>query len=274
MGWIDMVDIMIYYKSYRIIDGKPQWVITDENCNIIKNPTKEQLKIAIFDNSRNNSKYNRRTCCDCGNSETYIRPDGIPQWYSCECDKINCTRYLCKYCWSNDYQHNTSYSSYNIAKLFADWRNGNLDPSSTSGKGFIGQQIAAKRYDVEDCNLIMDNFHFYIDLSKISEHGYCEVKISSLYARNGQWQFHTDRIQEYDNLFAICMDKNWPWKSVERVYMIPWEIVVNREKGTVTITKNSYRGPGRYDEFMIDEKSFNDAYHKIKLENCKVLRKR
>lgn len=33
------------YKSYRIIDGKPRWIIVDENGNIVnKNPTKEELK--------------------------------------------------------------------------------------------------------------------------------------------------------------------------------------------------------------------------------------
>lgn len=36
---------MIYYKSYRIIDGKPRWVIIDDNGNIInKNPAKGELK--------------------------------------------------------------------------------------------------------------------------------------------------------------------------------------------------------------------------------------
>ena len=36
---------MIKYKSNRIIDGKPRWIITDENGKIInRNQTKEELK--------------------------------------------------------------------------------------------------------------------------------------------------------------------------------------------------------------------------------------
>lgn len=33
------------YKSYRIINGKPRWVIVDENGNIVnRNPTEDELK--------------------------------------------------------------------------------------------------------------------------------------------------------------------------------------------------------------------------------------
>jgi hypothetical protein len=36
---------MVYYKSYRIIDGKPKWVLEDEDGNIInRNPCKVELK--------------------------------------------------------------------------------------------------------------------------------------------------------------------------------------------------------------------------------------
>lgn len=40
---------MVYYKSYRIIGGKPKLVIVDEDNNIIKNPTKEQKKDVILE---------------------------------------------------------------------------------------------------------------------------------------------------------------------------------------------------------------------------------
>jgi hypothetical protein len=42
-----MVDI--YYRSYHIVDNKPKWVITNEDGNIIRNPTKEQRKLAVLD---------------------------------------------------------------------------------------------------------------------------------------------------------------------------------------------------------------------------------
>lgn len=40
---------MLYYKSYRIIEGKTKLVFFDENENIIERPTKEQMNIAIND---------------------------------------------------------------------------------------------------------------------------------------------------------------------------------------------------------------------------------
>lgn len=156
----------------------------------------------------------------------------------------------------------------NIMKV--DWRKGNLDPKSAVGKGFIGQQIVAKTFGIEDCNLKMKNFNFYIDLSKISGYGYGEVKIASLDMTNDIWYFDTDREQYYDILFLVCMDENWPWKNVERIYAIPWEVVGYRKK--IGIYNNPSRG-GWYKEFRIDEKSFNDTYHNMNLTNCKVLRK-
>lgn len=45
---------MTYYKSYRIIDGKPRWVIVDENRKIINRiPSKEVITtktISIYKN--------------------------------------------------------------------------------------------------------------------------------------------------------------------------------------------------------------------------------
>lgn len=266
---------MIYYKSVRCIDGKVIWVIEDEHGNISRNPTKDQLKIAICDN-RKRSEIIMYICCVCGADKTYCSND-YEQWYDCKCGKKDCTKHLCKNCWSKDYQKNNPNSHDNTRKLATDWRTGNLDPLSTNGKGFIGQQIVAIKYGAEDCNLKMDNFRFYIDLSKISGYGYSEVKTSSLGIKSGQYMFHTHRPQEYDTLFLVCMDHNEPWKDVNRVYAIPWEVVVNRGKGNIVITRDSSRGTW-YDDpkkgYRLDEKPFNDIYHGMKLENCKVLRKR
>lgn len=50
-------------------------------------------------------------------------------------------------------------------------------PLSSIGKGFIGQQIISRTYKIDDCNLKMDNFNFYIDLTKDAKYGYGEVKL-------------------------------------------------------------------------------------------------
>lgn len=240
----------MYYKSVRIINGKPKWVINDDHGNIIdRNPTIELLNSFDVYNRRKGYLPRNKICCWCGSIETYK-----DHWYLCGYNKKGCTKCLCYAC------HHGS-----------DWRTGNLDPLSNTGKGFIGQQIVAITYGVEDCNLKMNNFHFYIDLSKISEYGYCEVKIGSLNIMEDQWSFGTRRYQEYDTLLALCMDNKEPWVDVKRSYAFPWEVVGNRK--SITITKNPKFGTQWYEESRIDSKPFNATYHNMKLINCRVLRK-
>lgn len=197
-----------------------------------------------------------RKCCNCGGSKTYIKPDGRYSWYSCQCHDEDCTKYLCEKCYK---------------KSFTDWRNGNLDPSSNSGKGFIGSRIVANTYKMEDCSIVKDNFHFYIDLFKRGGYGYVEVKTSSLDKIREIWNFNTARQQEYENIFLVCMDIYWPWKRVERIYIIPWEVVGYRTG--IAITKNPSKGNQWYEEFRTNEIPFNETYHRMKLENCDILRK-
>lgn len=74
-----------------------------------------------------------------------------------------------------------------------------------------------------------------------------------------------------DTFFFVCMDRSKPWKNVERVYVIPKDIVIKRS--SITIYKNPSRSAW-YEDFRIDERPFNDVYHNMSLGNCKVLKKR
>ncbi len=49
--------------------------------------------------------------------------------------------------------------------------------------------------------------------------------------------------------------------------------MTNRGRTGITITKNPSKGVQWYEEFRIEEKPFNEIYHNMKLENCKILRK-
>lgn len=62
------------YKSYRYIDGKARWVIKDNDFNVIKNPTKEQITSAIIGNPP-------KKCCKCGSDKTYVDSFGRSQWF-------------------------------------------------------------------------------------------------------------------------------------------------------------------------------------------------
>ena len=60
------------YKSYRIIDEKPRWIIVDENENIInKNPDKDKLKL-LPEIPREIYKIKRK-----GEGQTYTTNKGV-----------------------------------------------------------------------------------------------------------------------------------------------------------------------------------------------------
>lgn len=157
-----------------------------------------------------------------------------------------------------------------------DWRNGNLDPLSPIGKGFIGQQIISRTYKIDDCNLKMDNFNFYIDLSRGTKYGYGEVKIATLNVKNNWWIFNVRIGQKFDTLFLLCMDNNEPWRDVERAYAIPYLQIAGEYRIYIHRDLSKLKRHSRYEyleQFRIDAILFNDTYHNMKLENCKVLRK-
>lgn len=251
-----------YYRSYRIVGGKPKWVLIDECNNIIEhNPTKEQINLSIDERYIPKSS---RMCCKCGKDETtknnwYKYRDKIGKWDN--------KSYICHKCHMNDY--NSTYDD--DRKITSKWRNGRLDPASLSGKGFIGQQIVSQTYGVEDCNLKMENFNFYVDLNKITGYGYSDVKTSSF--DGYRWHF-ADMVRKCDTFFFVCMDNNWPWKNVMRMYAIPcWEIFGESNihiYGNFRISRSKWK---YIEEFRIDKKPFNYTYHNMRLENCKVLKR-
>lgn len=248
----------VYYKSYRVIDGKPRWVTTDEDGNINKNPTIEQLKLAIYDKSRNKKSRIGCKCCKCGRTDTYIKRDGTPVWRSCVCDRPGCTRILCAWC--NWKEENRKYKP-------GDWRSGELDRYSPPGKGFVGAQTVAKTLGLDDCNIIMDNFCFYVDLSKHSIYGYVEVKTSSFDIERRYWKCANVGTHKFDTLIIICMDQYKPWKNVLRIYAILANELMSQD--SVSIGANG----SKWDKFRIDEKPFNDTYHKMDIKKCNILKK-
>lgn len=253
---------MTIYKSVRIIDGVPKWIISDQHSNIVdRDPTNEKLRSAVVEKysklKRHDSK--PKLCCICGNNN-----DVRKRYYDDNGNWDGESR-LCDNCYTN--------INYNyIQKMLAGFRNGNLDPLSTVGKGFIGQQIIAKKYNVDDCNLKMDNFHFYVDLSKISGFGYCEVKISGLHGK--LWKAELGMEHKFDTVFVLCMDKNVPWIDIERAYVIPESKLYGEARINIYKDFSNMRSRFKWvDKFRVDEKDFNDIYHTMKLENCKILRK-
>lgn len=249
---------MKIYKAWRMPGNgeKPRWMLVDENEKIInKNPTKDQLKLAIL------GKFPKiRRCCLCQSHETYQKND-IQQWHKHKCGEYNCTRYLCDRCYKRDPN-----SYHGIIKSMRDHRNKRLDKDSTTGKGFIGQQIIAKILGVEDCNIKTNNFHSIIDAYDHIKYKRIQVKTVH-FNKYGRWTIgHI--MYNFDTLFIICMNNDF--NNIERVYIIPAQEIKNRGIYSVSIYSSVHRNSW-YENFRVDQRPYNKILHNMKIEDCPVL---
>jgi len=197
-----------------------------------------------------------RVCCVCKKHTTYVDSRGWKQWYKHKCDKKDCTGYLCKQCWDK-YDDDSSHS---IIKGMTKSRLGQLTLYDTYGKGIIGAQTVANTLGVDDYSIIIDNFCYYVDLSKHSEYGYVEVKTMSLNVLHRQWVSGKIRHSNFDTLFLICMDQYEPWRNILEVYAIPRKNVGERIQ--ITIRKDSSK-TAQYDRFRIDKEPYNKTFHNL-----------
>lgn len=251
------------FKSLRIIDGRPKWVLINENGDIVnRNPTKEQIENAKFEYSNfyRIHRFKGRKCRKCGNDISDPSRDNHGTRYLDDKGNWDGKSWLCNCCYMKDYNKDRNDN--------ADWRTGNLSRYSPSGKGFIGAQIVARTLGVDDCNIIMDNFNFYIDLGKHSKYGYIEVKTATLDIECGEWSFILNLWKQ----ILVCMDQYEPWKNVKKLYAISYGYVINNKGITITDITSKY-SKLKWERFKIDEKPFDDTYHKMDIKRCKVLRK-
>lgn len=233
-------NIIVCYKSYRYIDGKARWIITDENNNIInKSPTVEQLKNAIIDPKRNKSEPTRnlenRRCYKCGNNITYVDSAGNHHWYVVR-NEDTCWKdtYMCSICYYR-YHHNLPDSYDNLIKSMADCRIGNVDTYSSQGIFIMAQAVVANVHKIEDLNIKKDNFGWYIDMEN-KEYGKIDVKSSKLHSQKYidlkgnistycAWNFPTRRKIDCDTYICIGFNKDLTY--IEAVWTIPNEGWIN-----------------------------------------------
>jgi len=242
-----------YYKSYRITNGKPGWIVIDEDYNKILSPTRDRLKTAKLGNPP-------KKCCKCGNTETYVHPDGYEHWYSHKCDKKNCTGYLCQTCWSAYDIENNPNNQNNMMRSMANVRNCQLDIYSTSGKGFIIEAIIAKERHIKIYNIEIDNFSARFDLYD-QEYRRIQSKSPSLNEGLMRWDASFGMYHNFDALFLSCMDKDR--KNIERLYIIPESELYGDVH--LSIYMGSLKYPW-YENFRVDEKTkdrYNNSYNDL-----------
>lgn len=248
---------MVHYKSYRIVDGKPRWVVEDGNGNIDKCPAK-------IDNRRKKRIPKDRKCFLCGKKETYVSKNGKEYWFTYKDEK-----FLCIDCHNHQDENSGNYWK----KINALRRNKKLHKNTTQGKGLRIEQIFVSYLGLDNCNIKKDNFNFNFDLFS-SYSGY-RIQIMSRKLNSFQWGFSGqnfyNKVKNCDILYFACMDKNY--KNMERVYRIPSKYVL----GLNSVTFYRYLSPSlsyKWERFRLEEneiKILNDIYHSMKIEDCPML---
>lgn len=270
---------MMQYKSYRIVDGKPRWVIVDENGKIIhKEPSKEDLKGLdkhIEERQHIRGCYNETNTCD--RCRVYFYGKALREVNK---EGKRTGKWLCNGCYNKDYDNNVRKnnpnSHNNIVKSLANRRIGNLDPNSEHAKGDLFQELTCRwrstvsTIHVEDLNKKLDNYTTPIDHSRDSELGIIQTKgclYSSEYRRWSQsFKSECDQIAkdfEFDILVLYCANKYG--SVIERIYKIPVEEVIKRLG--ITIYSDILRGPHWYEQYRIKDeeiiKKVNEIWKKI-----------
>jgi hypothetical protein len=213
-----------------------------------------------------------RTCFICGSKESGLCK-GKPLWFKYKIDEIGKfnfdgkwnNEYICRSCYRKEEDKEPD-SLHKLEKLNRLCRNGNLSKNSEAGKGFICEQIWCKARDLQNCNIITDNFHHKYDTSKDDEFGYCQIRSNGFLKESNRWNsFRTKGT--YINLVLFCMNKDYT--NIDRMYIIP-EIEAKKVK-VITIYKNN-RVDSWYNKFQIDETPYNEVFHSMSLEDCPVLK--
>lgn len=195
--------------------------------------------------------YNRTNTCDrCGNK---LIPGKVYRKRNKEGDWTG--KWLCTSCQQ---------------KESADFRNNNLDPNSSHGKGYIFEQITCKARGIDNLNINDDNFNSIIDHSPDPEYGIIQSKGAIYNTSDRSWCIYveSEHEKEFDYIIVHCMD-NYT-KNVERVYIFPKKVVIKRSHIRI------YKNPSRYtwyEKYRVDEKPYNDAFHNLDERDLSILRK-
>lgn len=252
---------MRMYKSLRIVNGKPKWIITDENFNIIRGHTKEQLKLAILGDPP-------KKCCMCGSTGTYTDTYGRSFWRSHKCDNENCTKNICNSCYMDSPD-----SILSLIKSMRKRNSKNLRLNDNNGLGQIGECTAANIlniYDCDDCDVINNIYNLPYDIYVLKDNIYGTIDVKTASLSDGSWYFNSRR--KVGCNYYFCLGFSSDLENIEKVYIIPNKGNIQNLIG-IRITKNSSRR-SPYREFEISSKNYNDAYHYIlsRLKDCPVLR--
>ncbi len=249
----DIVDDKKYYKSLRIIDGKPRLVIVDENGNIINRyPNKKELNNLEFEYYKHHSKiyYDNEELLD------YLR-----QFFE-ENGRIPVAR---------DFENNPKYPTINtFIKRFGSWNNAlklaglyidaitieNL--ATTNQKGRYWENIVREIFKDKDKSIDLsgENWSSYCDGICPNGQAY-EAKSAGLIPKAG-WNFHFKfRYLEVKWFYLGAFTKDY--KKLLYAWRIPSD----------AITENNFyvgKSYGKFNIYNLKKYDITDTIKKILYE--------
>lgn len=255
--------VYLWYKRYEE-DGS--WLNNAYMCNKCWNKISpnsfDNIQKSLRDKRIKKYKYNKSNSCDrCGEK----LEDRVQKEYD---DKGYWTKkWLCNKCAKHDD---------NKERFIKDHKIGNLDPYSTSGKGYISETIVCRTRGIKSLNIENDNWKFPIDHID-SELGILQTKCALYNSVLKNWH-NGSLINEYDkdfdHIIFLCFDEYM--KNILRVYIIP-KFELDGESTIVIYLDWSKVGRGgsrfeKLEKYRVDNNFYNNAYHNLDDNDLKGIR--
>ena len=199
-----------------------------------------------------------KICCKCKINKTYIDLKGYKNWHVCQCKKESCTGYLCHKCYMS-IKNNLPDSYKNLKKSVTHHRTGNLSKNSDKGKSLISETVVAKYLNIENLNIRMDDYNYYIDM-EAKNIGKIDVKGPTLIC--GIWSSSFMRRINCNTYVILGFDEKR--ENIDAVYIITndgW--ICNLS--SCRISKDPVR-TSKYDKFKVPTEEldiYNRIYHDL-----------
>lgn len=183
--------------------------------------------------------YNRNNACDTCNIDLKVAKGHPYREYNNEGNWTG--RWLCYSCYMRDY-HRRPGTEHSLKKMMRDRRTGNLDPNSSQSKGDKFEELTCKWRRVDNLNVLNDNYSSPIDHSRDPEFGIIQTMGRLYNTIYGRWGFTCRNLygKSFDCVICYCTDKFG--RNIERIYIFPFEDVVDRQGITITRVPTNHRG--------------------------------
>lgn len=273
---------MTRFLSIRIINGKPQKVIVDENGNIInRSPNKDELRGIEVEHykitKRTRIRYKIGNICPRCIEENNVTEKSV-LYIGNVCrekdkDGAETGECVCHDHWARNYQMYSPNSCNNVKKSIANCRTGNQNPNHSNTKGDIDVEVVCELYGWINLNKRYDKYNTEIDCFDEKTGLLHQVRGICYNPKYGSWGFsHLEEewYKKYESMVCVC--KSEDKKRIEDMYEFPLKLLKELLIKGISIKCDSERPyrRGWYEKYRIkDEQKLmmaNDILRRILIQ--------